>query len=322
MKIPGLIALWMAALALPLPIATQAQGTFPDKPLRIVVPWPPGTPPDVTARVVAAKLPELLKQPVIIENKPGAAGTIGLSEVARAQADGYTLGALHHATATVNTLYPQAKIDLQKDFVPIGQMEWGHNILVVSPSMGVNSVAELIEHVKKNPATYASGGVGSPAHLTGLAFHRATSTQGSHVPYNNFGQAIADVSTGRVSFMVLAAAAAVQQIQGGKLKALAVTGPKRNANLPDVPTVVEAGVPSMQSRTWSGLVVRAGTPPEIIERLAADLAKVMAMPEVREGLARLQAEAPMESLAQHREQVRRDIDDGAKFVRDNGVRAD
>lgn len=316
---------WAAALALAslagmaVPAAAQE---FPNRPLRIIVPWAAGTPPDVAARAVASKLPELLKQPVVVENKPGASGTIGLSEVARAPADGYTLGELHFATATVASLYPQFKVDLTKDFIGVGQIEWGHNVLVVSPSLGVQTVPELVEYMKKNPAVFASSGIGTPAHLSGLMFLRATGTQAAHVPYNQFGQAIADVSTGRVTFMVLAAPAAVPQVQGGKLKALAVTGPQRNPNLRDVPTVAELNLTAMQSRTWSGLVVRAGTPKEAVDRLVRDIAAAMAMPEVREILLKQQVEIPTESVEQFRELIRRDTAFGVEFVKANGIKAD
>jgi tripartite-type tricarboxylate transporter receptor subunit TctC len=303
--------------------AALAQAGWPTKTVRIIVPWATGTPPDVAARVVAGKLPELLKQPVLVENKPGASGTIGLGEVARAPADGYTIGALHFASAAVASLYPQFKVDLAKDFVGVGQIEWGHNILVVSPTLGVNSVADLVELVKKTPgAGFASSGVGSPAHLSGLQFLKSTGTQAAHVPYNNFGQAITDVSSGRVTFMVLAAPAAVPQVQGGKLKALAVTGPSRNPNLRDVPTVAELKLPAMTSRTWSGLVVRSDTPKEIVDRLARDIAAVMAMPDVRELLAKQQVEVPVESVEQFREQIRRDVAFGIEFVRANGIKTD
>jgi tripartite-type tricarboxylate transporter receptor subunit TctC len=299
-----------------------AQDKFPSKPLRIIVPWAAGTPPDVAARVVASKLPELLKQSVVVENKPGASGTIGLSELARAPGDGYTIGSLHFATAAVASLYPQFKLDLTRDVVGLGQIEWGHNVLVVSPSLGVQSVPELVEFVKKTPSVFASSGVGSPAHLSGLMFLRATGTQASHVPYNQFGQAIADVATGRVTFMVLAAPAAVPQVLGGKLKALAVTGPQRNPSLKDIPTVAELKLSAMQSRTWSGLVARADTPREVVDHLARDIATVMAMADVRESLAKQQVEVPGESVEQFRELIRRDVAYGIDFVKANNIKAD
>jgi tripartite-type tricarboxylate transporter receptor subunit TctC len=315
--VAGLAITLLASIALP-----AAAQEFPNRPVRIVVPWAAGTPPDVAARAVASKLPELLKQPVVVENKPGASGTIGLAEVARAPADGYTLGALHFATATVASLYPQFKVDLAKDFIGLGQIEWGHNVLVVSPALGVQTVPELVEYIKKNPASFASSGIGTPAHLSGLMFLRATGTQASHVPYNQFGQAIADVSTGRVTYMVLAAPAAVPQVLGGKLKALAVTGPQRNPSLRDVPTVAELKLPSMQSRTWSGLVVRTGTPKEALDRLSRDIAAAMAMPEVREILLKQQAEIPTDSVEQFRELIRHDVAFGVEFVKANGIKAD
>ena len=314
----ALLALLLASLS----CGVAAQDKYPSRALRIVVPWAAGTPPDVAARAVAGKLPELLRQPVLVENRPGASGTIGIGEVARAPADGYTLGALHFATVAVASLYPQMKVDLVKDLVGLGQIEWGHNVLVISPTLGVRNIPELVEHLKRNPGTFASSGVGTPAHFSGLMFQRATQAEATHVPYNQFGQAIADVSTGRVTYMVLAATAAVPQVLGSKLKALAVTGPARNPNLRDVATVAELGLPSMQSRTWSGLVVRADTPKDVVERLSKDIATVMAMPDVRELLGKLQAEAPAETVAQFRDLIRRDVEYGVNFVRTNGIKVD
>ncbi|TRZ69390.1 MAG: tripartite tricarboxylate transporter substrate binding protein [Comamonadaceae bacterium] len=321
-KILQFISICLGLLLATLSLGSAAQERYPSRTVRIIVPWGPGTPPDVAARVVASKLPELLKQPVIVENRPGASGTIGLAEVARSPADGYTIGALHYSTAAIASLYPQFKVDLVKDMKGVGQMEWGHNILVVSPSLGVKTVAELIEYVKRNPSTFASAGVGTPAHLSGVMFQRATNTEATHIPYNQFGQAVLDVSTGRVTYMVLAAPAAVPQILGGKLLALAVTGPTRNSNVRDIPTVSELKLASMQSRTWSGLVVRSDTPKEVIDRLSRDIASVMAMPEVRESLAKQQIEIPMETTEQFRDLIRKDVEFGANFVRVNGIKLD
>lgn len=297
-----------------------AQDKYPTKPVRIIVPWAAGTPPDVAARIVAGKLPELLKQTVVVENRPGASGTIGLAELMRAPADGYTVGALHYATTAVASLFPSFKVDLAKDMAGLGQIEWGHNVLVVSPSLGVNTVPELVEHLKRNPGSFASSGVGSPAHLSGVMFLRTTGVQATHTPYNQFGQAIGDVATGRVSFMVLAAPAAVPQVLGGRLKALAVTGPLRNASLPGVATVSELKMPEMSSRTWSGLVARADTPKELVDRLSRDIATVMAMPDVREALLKQQVEIPAETVDQFRELIRRDTAAGVAFVRNNGIK--
>lgn len=321
-RLAGCVSLCLGLLVPVLSADVMAQDRYPNKTVRIIVPWGAGTPPDVAARVVASKLPELLKQPVIVENRPGASGTIGLSEVARAPADGYTIGALHYSTAAIASLYPQFKVDLVKDMTGVGQMEWGHNILVVSPSLGIKTVADLVEYAKRNPSTFASAGVGTPAHLSGVMFQRATNTEATHVPYNQFGQAVMDVSTGRVTYMVLAAPAAVPQILGGKLLALAVTGPTRNSNVRDVATVSELKLTSMQSRTWSGLIVRSDTPKEVIDRLSRDIASVMAMPEVRESLAKQQIEIPTETTEQFRDLIRKDVDFGANFVRVNNIKLD
>ncbi|MEY4757286.1 MAG: hypothetical protein RJA34_2184 [Pseudomonadota bacterium] len=310
----------LAALTATLATPSFGQDKYPSQAIRIIVPWATGTPPDVAARIVASKLPELLKQPVVVENKPGASGTLGMSELNRAPADGYTVGAMHFASVAIASLFPNFKVDLAKDVVGVGQIEWGHNILVVSPSLNLNSAQELIDYLKKNPGQFGSSGVGSPAHLSGVMFLRAAGIDATHVPYNQFGQAITDVATGRVTFMILAAPAAVPQVLGGRLKALAATSPARNPNLKDVPTFAELKMPTVQSRTWSGLVVRAGTPKDIVDRLSRDIATVMAMPDIRELLLKQQIEIPTESVDQFRDLIRRDVEFGANFVKANGIR--
>lgn len=299
------------------------QESYPSKPLKIIVPWGPGTPPDVAARIVANKLPEFIRQPVVVENRPGASGTLGLMELKRAPADGYTLVALNQATVTVESLYPQTRLSITKDFLGVGQLEWGHNILVVSPSLGLNNLQDLVGYIKSHPdASFASAGVGTPAHLSGLSLLKQIGASAAHIPYNQFSMAISDVSTGRVTFMVLAAPAAVPQIQGGKLKALAVTSPTRNQNLPDVPTVVEAGMPGMQSRTWTGLVVRSDTPEAIANRLSDAIASTMKLADVRENVVKQQAEVPGGSVDLFRELIAKDAEVGRMFVKNNGIKLD
>ena len=278
-------------------LAVNAQDKFPSRPVRIVVPWAAGTPPDVAARAVAAKLPELLKQPVVIENRPGASGTLGLGEVARAPADGYTIGALHYATATVASLYPQMKFDLVKDLTGIGQIEWGHNVLVVSPSLGVNSVPELIEHLRRTPASYASSGVGTPAHLSGLMFQRATGIEATHVPYRGIAPAINDLQGGHVEFIVAGTASALPLVRGGTAKPLAILSKSRSALLPQVPTAVEQGV-NTESAGWYGVLAPAGTPEDILQKLSNTLVAAVATPEFRERLQSLAGDPQGSNAAQ------------------------
>ena len=310
----------LLAALLPLVATTALADAWPSRPIKLVVPFPAGGPTDTASRILGQKLAERLKQPVVVENKPGASGTLGMSELNRAPADGYTVGAMHFASVAIASLFPNFKVDLAKDIVGVGQIEWGHNILVVSPSLGLNSAQELIEYLKKNPGQFGSSGVGSPAHLSGVMFLRAAGIDATHVPYNQFGQAITDVATGRVTFMILAAPAAVPQVLGGRLKALAATSPARNPNLKDVPTFAELKMPTVQSRTWSGLVVRAGTPKDIVDRLSRDIASVMAMPDIRELLLKQQIEIPTESVDQFRDLIRRDVEFGANFVKANNIR--
>src|SRR5438128_1983932 len=272
--------------------AAAAQG-FPAKPLRLIVPYSVGTPPDIVGRIAAGHLQAALGEPLVVDNRPGAAGTIGLAELARQPADGCTLLAIAMPTSVAPALYPGSKLDLEHDFQAVGQMVFSYNVLVVHPAVPARSVIELVALLKAQPGQYSfgSGGNGTPAHLSGELFKQQTGAQAQHIPYNQLPQAVADLVAGRLQFMFLASAPALAQVKAGALRALAVTGPKRRELLKDVPTMVEAGFPDFVIRDWQGLIVRAGTPRSIIERLNAELNRSMSRPEVRAQLEKMGAEA-------------------------------
>jgi tripartite-type tricarboxylate transporter receptor subunit TctC len=282
-----------------LPVVVLAQA-YPSKPIRLIVPWPPGTPADVIGRVVAERMSTGLGQPVLVDNRPGVVGTIGLTEALRQPADGYTLYMLSSATLVAPLLFPQHTWELDKSLEPVGMMAWSYNVLVVPVSSALKSPQDLVAVSKSKPGSlsFASGGNGTPAHLAGELFKQQTGIATTHVPYNQFGLAINDLVSDRANFMFLTASAAIPQILGGKLRPMAVTGGRRLPALKDVPTMSEQGYTDFVLRSFDGLMVKSTTPKPIIERLNTELNKALSSSEVRDRLAGLALEAdPMTSTA-------------------------
>lgn len=280
----------LASLMLTLGFAATAQN-YPSKAIRMVVPWPPGTPADVSGRMVAEKMSTALGQPIVVDNKPGAAGTIGMADALRQPADGHTLYLLSSASLVAPLLFPAQSIQFNQ-LEPVGHMAWSYNVLVAPVTSMLKGPADIVQTAKAKPGTlsFASGGNGTPAHLAGELFKQQTGSVTTHVPYNQFGLAIGDLIADRTNFMFLTASAAIPQIQGGKLKAMAVTGAKRLPALKEVPTMAEQGFADFVLRSFDGMMVKAGTPKEVVERLNTELNKALNLPEVRERLAALALE--------------------------------
>ena len=243
--------------------------SFPSNVIRIIVPYSASTPPDILARIIATALAEGEGWNVIVENKPGAVMTIGVTEVLKQPADGYTLLSITAPFAAVPALVPDAKFTIESDLTPLVQIGTAYNVLVVNPSVPVNSVAELIAYLKKDPGkyTFSSGGFGTPAHLLGELFKLETGVQATHVPYVQFPQAIGDLLSGVNTYQFITILPVVQHINTGKLRALAVMGRKRVAALKDVPTIVEQGFPDLVVEDWVGFAVKHGTPADVTARL-------------------------------------------------------
>lgn len=283
-------------LALAAPLASLAQGApaYPSKPIRFVVPFPPGGPLDITARAIGQKLTEAWGQPVVVDNRPGAGGSLGAELVAKAPADGYTLLMGAVSTHAINPhLYARVGYDPLRDFAPVALVAEVPNVLVVNPAaLPVSSVAELVALAKAKPGhlNFGSGSTGSTGHLAGELFKSLAGVDMVHIPYKGAAPAMQDLLAGQVQLMFDNLASAAPQVKAGKLRALAVTTAKRSPAMPDVPTVNEAGVKGFDLSTWFGVFVPAGTPPEIVAKLNAGIVAALESKELRERLAAMGTE--------------------------------
>ncbi len=301
---------------------SQAQD-YPSKPIRIIVPYTAGGSSDYVARTVAARLQENLKNPVVVENKPGGNAQIGCDYVAKSAPDGYTLllaGLTTHAAAPA--LYKKLPYDTIKDFTPITNVIESPLVVVVHPEVHANTLKEFVALAKANPGklNYGSAGVGNTLHLAGETFRMVTATDLVHVPYKGASQALGDLLGGRIQVMFDLPQTPLANIQAGKLRALAVTGSERLALLPGVPTTAEAGVPGFTFGTWIGLVAPAGTPSSIVNRLHAEIVKAAMQPDVREAFAKMaMLVAPSASPEAFAKKIQAETERLAKVIRAAGI---
>ena len=261
-----------------------AQGKYPERPITLVVPTAPGGTTDFTARLIADPLARALGQPVVVDNKPGASGNIGNQMVARAKPDGYTLLLAYSGYQVGNPhLFKKAGWDPIKDFAPVGMLTRAPQVLVARANLPANNLRELIAYAKANPGklNYASSGNGSIQHISGELFKQLTGTQITHIPYKGAGPAVQDLLGGQVDLFFTTPASVVSQIKGEKLKALAVTSPRRLASLPQVPTAAESGLSNFDLDSWFALYAPAGTPADIVQLLNTEIGRILAMPDVR-----------------------------------------
>jgi tripartite-type tricarboxylate transporter receptor subunit TctC len=302
-----------------------AAQAWPEKPVRFVVGFTPGGPSDILARALGQKLAELWAQQVVIENRPGAGGNIGAELVAKSAPDGTTwLLGNNSILATNQSLYAKLGYDPVKDFAPVALVAVQPNILVVNPSVPASSVKELIALAKAKPGAlnYASSGSGAAAHLAGELFKAMTGVDMIHVPYKGAQPALTDVMAGQAQLMFATSASVIPYIKAGRLRALAVTTSQRSASAPELPTVSEAGVPGFEAITWHGVVVPAATPRPLVERLNADIVKVLRMRDLRERLESLGAELAPGTPQDFADYIAREIPKWAKVVKDSGARAE
>ncbi len=312
----GLVAAAFAALT----TSASAQ-SWPTKPVRIVVPFGPGGPADVYARILAQGLTEALKQQFIIENKPGAGALIGTEVVAKSPADGYTLLMMSNTHTVNETLFAHKPYELLRDLVPVAPVNSSDLVMVVHPSVKAKTLQEFIALAKANPGklTYASSGPGTPYHMAGELFKSMSGTDILHVPHKNSGEARNDVMGGHVMMMFDAVTAMKGSIDAGEVRALATTGLKRSAVMPNVPTVNESGVPGYEATIWLGIMAPKGTPQEIVDRLNAEIEKIIATPKIRDAWAQ-QGAVPMTMTPdQFGAFLRGDIDKWAKVIKTAGI---
>ena len=301
-----------------------AQANYPDKPVRFVVPYPPGGGTDVIARIVQDRFQALLGQPMIIDNKGGAGGSVGSELAARAAPDGYTV-LFTLSSHTINpAIYPKLSFDTLKDFESIGTVASLPQILVANPQVPANTVAELVALAKAKPEllAYASVGNGSPGHLAGELFKLRTGTQMTHIPYRGGGPAVTDVMSGQVPLLWVSIPAAAQFVKAGKLKAFAVSTLKRSAAFPDVPTVQETGVPDFEVDSWYAMFVPARTPQPVIDRLNRALNTIVAEPGIRDKLLAQGAEGVGGSPQTLTRIVAAEIPKWVKLAKDANIKAD
>jgi tripartite-type tricarboxylate transporter receptor subunit TctC len=275
---------WMIALCCTvalLPSAASAQGSFPDKPIRLIVPQAPGSATDTLGRLVASEMGAALGQTIVVENKPGAAFTIGLDIVAKAPPDGYTLAVGPIGALAISpNMIARIPYSIEKDFQPVGMISRGHLLVAVAPQSGINSIRELIAEAKKNPGklTNASSATGSPGHVGAELFKYMAGIEAVHVPYRGGVAATTDLIAGRVTFMFESLNSISPHAKSGAVRALAVSGDRRSPAFPDVPTVAEAGVPGYSAPTWSGVIAPARLPKPVLDKLNAALNKAVRSP--------------------------------------------
>ena len=287
-----LLAAAAAALVAGLASLAHAQEAYPSKPIRIVVPYPPGGASDVTARLLAQKMTESWGQQVLADNRPGANGIVALEHVARSPADGYTLLMANLGPNAINpAVYAKLPYDAIKDFAPVTLTTLVPQVLVASPALEAKSIQDLVALARANPGkiNYGTGGNGSANHLAVELMAAMTGIRLTAVPYKGDAQAMTDAMSGQVSLTLPTVVAALPHIKSGKLRPLAVTTKQRVASLPDVPTMEEAGVPGYESVSWGGIMAPAGTPAPVVQKLHAELARILRLPDIQERMAGLGA---------------------------------
>ena len=313
----ALAALWLASAA--------AQQAYPTKAIRFIVTFPPGGSSDLIARAMAPVLSDRLRQPVIVENRPGAGGNIGMEMLARSAPDGYTMGLGAAGALAANvSLYPKLPYDPRKDFAPVSNVAFVPFFIIAHPSLPVNNLEELIALARAKPAELllGYGGNGTAMHLSGELFKLMAKVQMVNVPYKGSGPAAQDTLGGQLPLAVVDVASALAQVKAGRLKALAVTSAKRIGAAPQVPTVAEAGLPGYDATGWFGVVMPAGTPADIVGRMNAELVAALNRADIRDRVLAAGAEPSPSTPAQFGELIRSEIDKWAEVVKLSGARVD
>jgi tripartite-type tricarboxylate transporter receptor subunit TctC len=313
--------LWALLLA---PALVFAQG-YPSKPVRVVVPYPPGSTPDIVGRTVSDRLQKSLGQPFVVENRTGAGGNIGTEAVVKSAPDGYTLLVAINGPVAVNKhLYKNLSFDPDRDLLPISLLASAPQMLVTTPAVPVESFKSFIDYSKRNPGklSYGSVGAGSASHLTMELLKSAAGVFIVHIPYRGFPPAVTDMLAGNIDAMFAIIPAVLPQVRAGKMRALAVTALKRNALAPEVPSVAELGFPQLESLAWIGLLAPAGTPQDVIGRLSAETIKGMQTAETRDMLGKQGFDVVANSPSEFSRWIRLESDKWSKVIRTSGATPD
>ena len=320
-----LALLLVAVLAATPALAQSDDANWPNRPIRFIVPFPAGSATDTLARLIGQKLGDRLRQNLVIENRVGASGNLGSDAIARAAPDGYTIGFATTSThAVAVTLSPNLPYDPLKDFAPVAMIATAPYVLGIYPGLPVKNVAELIALAKARPRAlnYSSAGPASLAHLAGVLFSRLTATELTHVPYRSSAQAMLDLVEGRIEIQFGTLAPTIPHIREGRMRALAVTSAKRVTALPDVPTLMEEGIPGYEASLWVAVVAPAGVPPAIVARLNGELNAVLNMPDTRDALL-AQGMEPEPGAGDHvRDRIRADIGKWREVIAKAGIRTE
>jgi tripartite-type tricarboxylate transporter receptor subunit TctC len=318
------ITKWVAAVAFAMPLLSAAQ-TYPSKPVRVVIPYPAGSTPDIVGRTVSDRLQKALGQPFVVENRTGAAGNIGTEAVAKAAPDGHTLLVAINGPVAVNKhLYKSLPFDPDRDLLPISLLASAPQMLVTTPAVPADSFKTFVDYAKRNPGklSYGSVGAGSASHLTMELLKSEARVFVVHIPYRGFPPAVTDMLAGNIDTMFAIVPAVLPHVRAGKMKALAVTALKRNALAPDVPSVAELGYPQLESLAWIGLLAPAGTSKEIVGRISAETIKGMQTTETREALGRQGFDVVANSPDEFSRWIRQESDKWAKVIKASGATAD
>jgi tripartite-type tricarboxylate transporter receptor subunit TctC len=297
---------------------------YPNKPVKLIVTYPPGGSSDLLARILAQKLSELWAQPVVVESKPGAAGSIGMEYAARQAPDGYTFVIGNLGPVTVNPLLSKVPYDSERDFVSVSLIATGPNILVVNPATPVKTLEELIAYTRANPGkmNFGSSGPGSVAHLSGEMFKNLTHLDITHIAYKGGILSVQDLVAGHVQIVFSDALPAMQFIKSGRLRALATTGPERSPSMPDIPTCVESGLPGLVAVNWWGVHMPTGTPRAIVQKFHADIVKVMKDADLKERFAQLGVDAVSSTPEEFSAFMEAETAKYAKLIKDADIKVD
>ena len=313
----------LSALVLLCPVA-QAQSNYPNKPIKIVVPFPAGGTSDVLARMIGVKITEAWGQPVVVENRPGSSGNLGADLVAKSPPDGYTLALMDIGNLVISPALYKLPFNVLNDFAPVSMVGYSPHLLVVSSQIPVNTTAELIAYAKAQKGKMnfaAAAGMGSATHLAGVVFAKRSGIEWGYVPYKGGSQAMTDLIGGQVDVTFNGMVATYPHVKSGKIKLIAVSSDKRNTQLSDVPTVAET-LPGFLTGSWQGLLAPAGTPKAIIDKINAEVIRITSLPEIKERLATLGAEPSQMSAHDLSQWLKKEIPAMAKIVKDEKISVD